>query len=58
VIQALFSNYGNLGLDSLALLTHTSRRNVIMPITANAVAISAQEVLTFNAFSPYYFKDD
>jgi hypothetical protein len=29
-----------------------------MPITANAVAISAQEVLTFNASLPYHFKDD
>jgi hypothetical protein len=29
-----------------------------MPITANAVAISAEEVLTFKASPPYYFKDD
>jgi hypothetical protein len=38
---------------------HTNRRKVIIPITANAVAISAHEVLTFMASAPpLYLKDD
>jgi hypothetical protein len=58
VIRAIFSDFGNLRLDSLVLLTHTSSRNAIIPITANAVAISAQELPTFEASPAHYFKDD
>jgi hypothetical protein len=50
VMRTIFSNHGTTELDSSVLLAYTSRRNVIIPITANAAAISAQEVSTMKVF--------